>query len=241
MRVAVGGFMHETNTFAPSKATYEKFLQADSWPGLQTGSGVLAETAGINIPIAGFIAAAGDFDLVPLLWCNAGPSAHVTDDAFERIAGDMMERLKAAGAIDGLYLDLHGAMVTESHEDGEGELLARARAIVGPDVPIVASLDLHANVTERMVEAADLLVGFRTYPHVDMAETGGRAAGLLAKIMREGRPAKALRRPDFLISINWQLDRIVPLLCQPQLVIISKSSGNPLDLCERDSLVARAL
>ena len=180
MRVAVGGFMHETNTFAPSRATFAMFERPDSWPGLSVGQTVLQATKGINIPIAGFVdAAAGvGFALAPTLWCNAGPSAHVTDDALDRIANDLIARLRAAGPVDAVYLDLHGAMVTESREDGEGAILAKVRAAIGPHVPIVASLDLHANVTTQMFENADALVGFRTYPHVDMAITGQRTGGL---------------------------------------------------------------
>ena len=166
----------------------------------------------MNIAVAGFVEAAGPlgFELAPLLWCSAGPSAHVTDDAFERIAGRMTALLKAAGPVDALYLDLHGAMVTESEEDGEGALLARLREAAGPDLPIVVSLDLHANVTEAMAAHADALVGFRTYPHVDMADTGARAARLIDRIRREGRPAKAMRRLDFLMSINAQCTLVDP-------------------------------
>ncbi len=206
MRVAVGGFMHETNTFAPSKADYAMFERADSWPAMAEGPALAGAVEGVNIAVAGFVEASQKlgFDLAPLLWCSAGPSAHVTDDAFERISARMLELLDQAGRVDAVYLDLHGAMVTESLEDGEGELLARIRAAVGPDIPIVASLDLHANVTEAMFRNADVLDGFRTYPHVDMAETGARAAEILARIGRDGAPAKAMRRPDFLMSINWQ-------------------------------------
>ena len=212
MRIAIGGFMHETNTFAPSKATYEMFDRADSWPALVEGDGMAEATAGVNIAIAGFVEAADDldFELAPLLWCNAGPSAHVTDDAFERISNRIAALARDAGPIDAVYLDLHGAMVTENFEDGEGELLARVRAAIGPDIPLIASLDLHANVTEAMVRHADALVGFRTYPHVDMAETGARTAHLLKRILAEGKPAKAMRRTDFLVSINWQCTLVDP-------------------------------
>lgn len=212
MRVAVGGFMHETNTFAPSKATYEMFERADSWPGLAEGAALLDATAGINIGMAGFAEESGrlGLDLVPLLWCSAGPSAHVTDDAFERIAGRMTALLAEAGPVDAVYLDLHGAMVTESFEDGEGELLTRVRQVLGPDTTVIVSLDLHANVTDAMHRHADALVGYRTYPHVDMAETGARAARLTDAVLRRGRPAKALRRTDFLVSINWQCTLVDP-------------------------------
>lgn len=212
MRIAIGGFMHETNTFAPSKATYNMFDRADSWPALVQGGGMAAAMAGVNIAIAGFVEAAPalGFELAPLLWCNAGPSAHVTDDAYERISTRIADLAQQAGAIDAVYLDLHGAMVTESFEDGEGELLARVRTAIGPDIPLIASLDLHANVTDAMVRNADALVGFRTYPHVDMAKTGARTAHLLKRILKEGKPAKAMRRTDFLVSINWQCTLVDP-------------------------------
>src|SRR5262249_33440827 len=124
--------------------------------------------------------------------------------------GELIERLAASQPLDALYLDLHGAMVAEHLPDGEGELVARLRRLVGPDLPIVASLDFHANVSPEMVAEATALVAYRTYPHVDMAETGGRAAALLDRILRHGPPAKALRRPSFLIPLTWQCTMIEP-------------------------------
>ena len=114
MRVAIGGFMHETNTFAPSNATYQMFERADSWPALVEGATMAEATTGVNIAIAGFVEAADTlgFELAPLLWCNAGPSAYVTDDAFERISTRIADLARQAGPIDAIYLDLHGAMVT---------------------------------------------------------------------------------------------------------------------------------
>lgn len=213
MRIAVGGFQHETNTFAPSKADFDAFAQQDSWPALQRGAGLLTAFAGMNIPIAGFIAAAraAGHELVPLVWCSATPSAHVTEDAFERIARMMLEELKGAGALDAVYLDLHGAMVCEHLDDGEGEILERVRKAVGSTTPLVASLDLHANVTEKMVANADALIAYRTYPHIDMAETGAKAAAHLDAIFA-GMPkqAKALRRIDYLIPLTAQCTLIEP-------------------------------
>ncbi|ABS64620.1 MlrC domain protein [Parvibaculum lavamentivorans DS-1] len=207
MRIAVGGFQHETNTFAPSKADYAAFAQADSWPALQRGEALLSAFTGMNVPVAGFIdaASASGHRLVPLVWCSATPSAQVTEDAFERIAAMMIEELKSAGPLDAVYLDLHGAMVTEHFDDGEGELLRRVREAVGEGVPVVASLDLHANVTEEMVGFSDALIAYRTYPHVDMAETGARAAAHL-DAMFAGLPhqAKAMRKLDFLMPLTAQ-------------------------------------
>ena len=88
----------------------------------------------------------------------------------------MVEGIAAAGPLDAVYLDLHGAMVTEHLDDGEGEILARVRKVIGKDLPLVVSLDLHANVTPEMVEHADALIAYRTYPHVDMADTGRACA-----------------------------------------------------------------
>lgn len=215
-RIAVGGFQHETNTFAPLKAEWRYFVEGQGWPGLTRGADIPPVFAGINIPIAGFIdaATAAGHDLVPLAWAASVPAAHVTVEAFETMAGILEDGLKAAlaeGPLDALYLDLHGAMVTEHHEDGEGALLARVRAIVGPDVPIVASLDLHANVTRAMVAHSDLLIAYRTYPHLDMAETGGRVAAALDRLLADGRrPAKALRHLPFLMPLTAQCTMVEP-------------------------------
>ena len=148
--------------------------------------------------------------LVPTAWAAAEPSAHVTEDAFERIATMIVEGIRDARP-DAVYLDLHGAMVTEHLDDGEGELLARVRSVVGDSVPVVCSLDLHANVTKKMVECADALVGYRTYPHVDMADTGARTAFLLSQRL-EGmaRPHAAMRRIPFLIPLSAQCTDLEP-------------------------------
>ncbi len=207
-RIAVGGFHHETNTFAPSKATYDDFARAGGWPGLTRGSALFDAVAGINLPITGFIDTAGQqgHELLPLVWANATPSAEVTEEAYERIAGQIIEDLEAllaSGALDAVYLDLHGAMVSEHLQDGEGELLGRVREAIGAERPLVASLDLHANVSPEMVERADALIAFRTYPHVDMAETGARAARHLDALLTGSRARhKAFRQLPFLIPIT---------------------------------------
>jgi len=212
-RIAIGGFQHETNTFAPSKADYAAFEAGGGWPGVQYGDSLFAAVEGANIPAAGAIQAlrAQGHGLVATAWAAASPSAHVTSDAFERIAGQLVSRLKQALPVDGVYLDLHGAMVVESFDDGEGEILRRVREVVGPRVPVVASLDLHANVTRAMVERADALVAYRTYPHVDMAETGARAARLLHQIVTSGkRPECGFHQIDYLTGIPSQCSFIEP-------------------------------
>jgi microcystin degradation protein MlrC len=206
-RIAVGGFLHETNTFAPTKATYDDFVHGGGWPAMAQGGDVLKTMRNIDAGLAGFVeqAETSGWELVPTISCGASPSAHVTRDAFERIVEVMVEGIEAAGPLDAVYLDLHGAMVTEHLDDGEGEILARVRRVIGKDLPLVVSLDLHANVTPQMVEHADALIAYRTYPHVDMADTGRAAAKHLALLLRtKQRFAKAFRQLPFLIPISWQ-------------------------------------
>jgi len=209
MRILIAGFQHETNTFAPSRADWAAFNRGDSFPAYQRGAAMLQALQNVNIPIAGFARAARarNWRVIPSGWAGASPSAHVTRDAFERISADLLEDLRAALAtgLDAVYLDLHGAAVAEHADDAEGELLARVRSLIGPDLPLVASLDLHGNITARMFELSDAMVAYRTYPHIDMADTGARAAALLEQRVAMGRrQAVAVRRLPYLIPLNAQ-------------------------------------
>ena len=114
-RIAVGAFLHETNTFAPTKATYDDFVHGGGWPSMAHGADVLKVMRKINVGLAGFVEAAeaNGWELVPTISAAASPSAHVTKDAFERVMKEMVDGIAAAGPIDAVYLDLHGAMVTE--------------------------------------------------------------------------------------------------------------------------------
>ena len=213
--VFIAGFQHETNTFAPSLADWEAFNRGDAFPAYIRGEAMQTQFTGVNIPVGGFIDAAKrhGWQLWPSVWAGASPSSYVTRDAFERIATDLLQDLKQAlsQGIDAVYLDLHGAAVAEHADDAEGELLARVRALIGENMPLVASLDLHANVTKRMLGTADALVAYRTYPHIDMAETGERAAELLQRRMRLGRrEALTVHRLPYLISLNAQSTWLQP-------------------------------
>ena len=212
-RIAVGGFHHETNTFAPLKATFGDFEQADAYPALTSGDALFAAVDGVNLPITGAVGElrARGHELVPLSWCSAVPSAHVTQEAYERIVGIMLDALEQALPVDGIYLCLHGAMVAEHLEDGEGELLRRVRALVGDGMPISASLDLHTNITRDMFALSDVLDVYRTYPHVDMGETGRRAATHLNDLLKRAEPYhKAFRKADFLVPLNWGCTLVEP-------------------------------
>ena len=204
-KIAVAGFQHETNTFASRKADFLAFEIAKDWPGLCVGDEVFEKTRGFNLPITGAIDSltAQQFQIVPLCWAFAVPCGVVTREAYERIATMMLDALGEADGIAGVYLDLHGAMVTEHFDDAEGELLRRVRMRVGSEVPVVASLDYHANITEQMVEYADYLDVYRQYPHTDMTETGRRAADVLGHLIREeNRFLKLLVKSDYLIPLS---------------------------------------
>lgn len=214
-RVAIAGFQHETNTFAPTRATLDLFIRGEGWPPLTEGKDIVEVFSPMNIPIGGFMNAAKPkgWELHPIVWAAAAPSSYVSTEAFEYVAGKIANGIAALkGRIDAVYLDLHGAMVTEAHEDGEGELLRRVRAIVGPDMPIGVSLDLHANVTPEMVQYSDVLIAYRTYPHLDMAVTGARVLRHLEQLLTGERKkqAKAFRQIPFLIPLTAQCTFIEP-------------------------------
>lgn len=237
LRVLVAGFQHETNTFAPSLADWAAFNRGDGFPPYQRGAAMLAQLQDINIPLAGFVRVAREagWDVLPSVWAGASPSSYVTADAFERISADLLHDLQTALAhgLDAVYLDLHGAAVAQHADDAEGELLARVRERVGPNCPIVVSLDLHANVTARMLALADALVCYRTYPHIDMADTGARAAHLLKARLRLGRrQAVAEHRLPFLISINVQSTWTQPAQgIYERLAEIETEHGASLSFC----------
>ncbi len=211
-RIAVGGFHHETNCFVAERTDFAYFASHRDRPPLVRGNDVIDWLGDTSFALSGFLREMRQHhDIVPLLWASGGAGGLVTADAYERIAGELIGRLSAAMPVDAVYLDLHGAMVSEPFEDGEGELLRRVRAVVGPNVPVAISLDYHANVTPEMVELTDSLVGYRTYPHVDRPETGQFAARALTELIARGRPpGRALRKLPFLIPLNDQCTLVEP-------------------------------
>ena len=211
-RIAIGGFHHETNCFVNSRTDFAYFASHRDRPPLVYGDDVFKWLAGTTFAIAGFIEdMRASHELVPLLWTSGGAGGMVTTDAFERITCSLVGSLSLAMPVDAVYLDLHGAMVTEDFEDGEGELLRRVRAAVGPGIPIAISLDYHANVTPQMVELSDALIAYRTYPHVDRVETGQYAAKAMQALLQRGRPVgRALRKVPFLIPLNGQCTLVDP-------------------------------
>lgn len=211
-RVAILGFLHETNTFSSVPAELNNFIEPDAWPGLLEGESLAGNVKGKNLPVAGFIEAAqADWELVPLLWCSCSPCGPVTEAAYEEIVEKILTYIKNDGPFDALYMDLHGAMVVEHADDGEGELLRRIRTIVGNDVVIVCSLDFHANISAGMLAKADSIAVYRTYPHVDMADTGERCVELMVRALQEPPPVMLWHKFNRPIAMTDQYTGADPL------------------------------
>jgi microcystin degradation protein MlrC len=209
MRIAIAGFMHESNTFNPLLTDRSAFVAQS----LTSGNTVLDEWRGAHHEVGGFIEAAQveGFEPVPLLMAWATPAGPVADAVFDEITGQMCELLRDSRA-DGLLLALHGAMVAQSHLDADGEVLLRLRRAVGRELPIAVTLDLHGNLSQRLIDNCDLAVAYRTCPHVDQRECGLRAASLLARRLRgEIRPCQALVKPPLLLNIMTHDTSLPPL------------------------------
>ena len=217
MRIAIGGFLHESHSFAPRPTTYADFQNPGGLPAMRIGDALIPGLRTTSAPMAGAIAVAeaAGVELVPLAWAFANPAGPVQDEAFERLSALICAGLSHAldaGPLDGVYLDLHGAAVVESFPDGEGELLRRVRAVVGEAMPLTISLDPHANLTAAMVRLADAAVPFRTYPHVDMKAAGAQAMRLLLERIARGAPwFRAFRQLDFWIPLGSQCTLVAPM------------------------------
>lgn len=210
LRIGVGGFLHESNTFLGAPTTYEDFVAAS----LTRGAAVLQRWSGAFHELGGFldVLEQAGVEVVPLLATFAVPSGTITAEAYERIAGEMLEDLANAGALDGLLLALHGATVSQAFPDADGEMLRRVREAVGADLPIVTTLDLHANVSPQMIGLANATVAYRSNPHLDQRARGSEAAKILLRTLRgEIRPVQALEMPPMLISISKQQTAAMPV------------------------------
>lgn len=221
-RIAVGGFHHETNCFVPTRTDFDYFAAHRDRPPLVRGADVTKWLTNTSFALSGFFNEMGDaHEYVPLVWTSGGAGGYVTRDAFERVTSELVGMLSREMPVDAVYLDLHGAMCSEDFEDSEGELLRRVRATIGERIPLVISLDYHANVTAQMVRLVDGLVAYQTYPHVDRPQTGARAAKVLRQVLERGQPSgRALRKMPFLIPLNSQCT-----MMEPSKSIIAKAEA----------------
>lgn len=193
MRIAVAEVAQETDSFSPLRAGLDEF---ESF-GLFRGEAILDRMRGAG-PIGGLLEVvdrqSGPVELLPLLRAWGGAGGAIRDEVFQQFRQELVERLRAAGPVDAVFLALHGAAASESEDDVEGALLEQVRQVVGEGVPIIAPLDHHANITQRMVRHADLLVGHETQPH-DPPATGRKAAQLMFRLLAgEIAPARAWQK-----------------------------------------------
>lgn len=210
MRIAVGTFSQETNTFSPVKtdlAQFERF-------GYRVGDGFEIQRGGWRSALGAFVEVAqerGDVEFVPLVHATCGPNGRITTPTFDEITDRFVEQLRRAGAVDAVYLELHGAMAAEHHDDPEGLLVEMLRGIVGPDILVAASTDHHANVTRRMMDTMDLIVGHRTQPH-DPPHTGAETARALFRLIDEGiTPAGVMHKAPMITHQEQYLTRQPPM------------------------------
>lgn len=194
MKFLIAGFAHETNTFS----TVPTDLAAFRAQSFVTGEEVAKAFTGTSTTTGGFldvICERGD-EVVHTVSASATPSGLVTRDAYETITGLILDGVQESQDVDGILLALHGAMVAEGIDDGEGELIRRIRSISGDDIPIVVVLDLHSHITESFIDYATVVIGYQKYPHTDTYERGVEAADLIARIVRgEVHAVSALRKP----------------------------------------------
>ncbi len=236
-RVLTARFMHETNTFSRVATDMTTIRRRD----FHLENEIPQAFRGTRSALGATFEAADKYgwSLVHPVSANPNPSGIVADAAFDEISALILGAVDIKGPIDGVLLHLHGAMVTDSHQDAEGELLARLRQKLGPQIPIVATLDLHANVTPKMAENANALVAFRTYPHVDMYERARQGAELLERAMQgEIRPATVIAHRPMLHGLDWgrtQRGPMAELLARADTIegggealVVSVCAGFPL-------------
>lgn len=210
IRVALLGITHETNTFSPVVTDRAKF-EAD---GSLVGDEIIAQHASARTMLAGFLSAgeAADVEVVPLAWVWANPSGTVTAEAFESVSGEQLALLEQGGPWDAVFMAQHGAGVSEEHPDLDAEYVRRVRAVVGASVPIGVALDLHSNVSQGLVDAATVVVGFKTNPHIDAYETARECALVTLDVARGAdAPTMAFRRVDAVINILRQATAEEPM------------------------------
>jgi len=210
-RIAVGGILHETHTFAPQLTTLDAFRQQ----GVYEGHSLVEQLRGTHGSIGGILAGLeqAGYEPVPLLYAAAMPAGLVTREAYATLRQDLLRRLAEALPVNGVLLALHGAMVAEDVPDCEGDLLTQVRALVGPNIPVLSTLDLHGNLSPQMMAAADALVAYRTNPHLDATERGVECAQILRRVLEEGITLTgAFAKPPLLLSALTTWTASAPLL-----------------------------
>lgn len=210
MRLATLGLMHEANTFSPILADQRMFDDG----GVVRGTQIIEQYAESTATLGGFLAAGDgrDVEVVPLVFAFINPIGPITKNAFETLVGEMLDRLLSQGPWDGVLLALHGAAVAEHHLDADGEIATRVRRIVGPDVPVGAVLDMHANISQRLIDALTVTLVYQTNPHIDARDRAIDCAELVVRTARrEIRPEQALVQLPLVVNIARQDTSEMPM------------------------------
>jgi microcystin degradation protein MlrC len=238
IRIATGGISQETNTFQWEPTTLEDFQKGSS--AIHRGEEIL-ELEGTGTIYGGIIAEAKkhDVELIPTTFGRSVPGGRVSRNAFESLRDEIVEGIRQAMPVDGVLLAIHGAMALEHDDDGEGPLLRAIREVVGPDLPIVAPLDLHTNLSEEMMERATAFVGYKHYPHIDTPETGAKSMEILVRTIRgEIKPVMAhvkvpLIAPNQSMVTTWEsplkkvIDRGREMEQEPGVIAATVLGGFP--------------
>ena len=241
LRIATLGIHHETNTFASNPTTMDSFkVSGMQTYAVQRGQQYYDMHELSQTSMAGFIQASKrlDFELIPLIFAATDPGGTISTEVFDTLGGEALNMLREQGPFDGVLLNQMGAAVSEEYPDMDGELARRVREIVGHEVPVAMTLDLHANVSQQMADETDALVIYKTNPHTDAVPRAHDASDLVVRMAREKwRPAKWLEMPPMVVGIFQHDTRDMPMksvindletvLAQPGIVGGSIGEGYP--------------
>ncbi len=232
-KIAIGGIMHESNTFSHTSTDINSFSQT-------IGNDLLTVWKDTHHEMGGFIQGLEEqgCPIYPTLMATATPAGPVTDDAFEILTNFLSQQLTAIPDLNGLLLALHGALVVESFLDGDGEILRRLRETFGQSFPIVVTLDHHANVSQQMVEKSTALVIYKSNPHIDQRQRGIQAAELMIRIINEEvNPTQVMRKPPMILNILYQNTNSEPMSSiirtsmqienEPNVLVANVAAGYP--------------
>jgi microcystin degradation protein MlrC len=236
VRIIAAELSHETNRFSVVPTDLAAFERS----GIHRGEEMITVLRQTATPIAGFLDAAEehDFEPIPILAVWATPSGMVAEEALETLLIELLNGINDSGPVDGILLGLHGAMVAEHHSDADGYILRSIREQVGNRVPIVATLDLHANISQEMVDQADLLIGFDTYPHIDQRERAREAGKAIVRIINgDLNPSPALAKPPMMPTsqnmatavdpMHAIIDRAQRIEEAPEVINVTVAGGFP--------------
>ncbi|MDA0596560.1 MAG: M81 family metallopeptidase [Chloroflexi bacterium] len=228
MRFAILGISHETNTFSKVPATYEEFEKAT----IARGQEIVDLYAESQYTISGYLQGAEElgFEAVPLMYANTGPIGTITKDAYDRISGEMHQMLRDQGPWDGVLISNHGAAVSEEFPDMDAEFTRVVREIVGPDVPVGVTLDMHANISKDTVANTDVCIVWRTCPHLDTKLRGRKTAELIYRtVLGEIKPTQFIEMPPMLVNIVKQFTGQEPMLSLVDECVAANEIENVLD------------